>query len=380
MEEKIPRRGLIARLSMGISSLIAFPVLSKAHQLTSAAMAQNASQNPILNIKPLGFQWETADPFLFCVHHHDNFPKGNDKMGPATSLEGRHIGQDFILKDGWRMYHGETVPGFPYHPHRGFETITVVRKGVVDHADSMGAKGRYGDGDVQWMTAGKGVQHSEMFPLVNKERENPMELFQIWLNLPRKSKMVEPHFLMLWRDAIPHYMHNDAGGKLTEVEVLVGSIAGHNAPTPPPDSWANDKNNHVAIWNIRLEEGATFTLPKSEEGINRTLYIYQGDALSVAGKPIAAFYSVEVRPTEAIVLKNGAGEARVLVLQGRPINEPVVQHGPFVMNTREEIQQAFQDYQRTQFGGWPWDRRDPVHAASQGRFAHHADGRDEVKG
>ena len=162
--------------------------------------------------------------------------------------------------------------------------------------------------------------------------------------------------------------------------MLVGSIAGHNAPTPPPDSWANDKNNHVAIWNIRLEEGATFTLPKSEEGINRTLYIYQGDALSVAGKPIAVFYSAEVRPTEAIVLKNGAGEARVLVLQGRPINEPVVQHGPFVMNTREEIQQAFQDYQRTQFGGWPWDRRDPVHAASQGRFAHHADGREEVKG
>ncbi len=184
MEEKIPRRGLLTRLSMGISSLIAFPILSKADELTSTAMAQSASQNPIINIKPLGFQWETADPFLFCVHHDDNFPKGNDKMGPATSLEGRHIGQDFILKDGWRMYHGETVPGFPYHPHRGFETITVVRKGVVNHADSMGAKGRYGDGDVHWMTAGKGVQHSEMFPLVKRDRYNPMELFQIWLNLP----------------------------------------------------------------------------------------------------------------------------------------------------------------------------------------------------
>ncbi len=192
--------------------------------------------------------------------------------------------------------------------------------------------------------------------------------------------MVEPHFLMLWRDAIPHYMYTDAGEKLTEVEVLVGSIADHHAPTPPTDSWANDKNNHVAIWNIRLEEGAIFTLPKSEKGINRRLYRYQGDALTVAGKSITAFYSVEVRPNETIALNNGTGEARVLVLQGRPINEPIVQNGPFAMNTREEIHQAFQDYQRTQFGGWPSDKRDPVHTASQGRFADHADGREEVKG
>jgi redox-sensitive bicupin YhaK (pirin superfamily) len=144
--------------------------------------------NPILSTKPLGFQWETADPFLFCVHHEDNFPNGNEQMGPeAKYLNGRHMGDDFIIKDGFRMYHGKSVPGFPGHPHRGFETITVVRKGIVDHADSMGAAGRYGNGDVQWMTAGKGVQHSEMFPLVHADKENTMELFQIWLNLPKKQ-------------------------------------------------------------------------------------------------------------------------------------------------------------------------------------------------
>ena len=82
------------------------------------------------------------------------------------------MGDDFIIKDGFRMYHGKSVPGFPGHPHRGFETITVVRKGIVDHADSMGASGRYGNGDVQWMTAGKGVQHSEMFPLIHSDKEN----------------------------------------------------------------------------------------------------------------------------------------------------------------------------------------------------------------
>ncbi|MGY8952745.1 MAG: pirin family protein, partial [Flavobacteriales bacterium] len=166
-------------------------------------MSDSNNTNAIIKIRPLGFQWETLDPFLFCVHHEDKYPNGNSEMGPDASLSGRHIGQDFVIKDGWRMYHGSKVPGFPGHPHRGFETITVVREGLVDHADSMGASGRYGNGDVQWMTSGRGVQHSEMFPLMNLDKSNPMELFQIWLNLPSKSKMVDPHFKMLWAEEIP---------------------------------------------------------------------------------------------------------------------------------------------------------------------------------
>ncbi|MFN5786457.1 MAG: pirin family protein, partial [Flavobacteriia bacterium] len=177
------------------------------------------SKEKILRIKPLGFQWETADPFLFCVHHEDQFPAGNESMGPAPAfLQGRYLGQDFIIKDGFRMYHGREVPGFPGHPHRGFETITVVRTGLVDHADSTGAAGRYGNGDVQWMTAGKGVQHSEMFPLLNKEKENPLELFQIWLNLPQKNKMVEPHFKMLWNEEVPRFTDTDGAGYKTNIE------------------------------------------------------------------------------------------------------------------------------------------------------------------
>ena len=103
----------------------------------------------ISNIKPLGFTWQTNDPFLFCVHHLDHYPPGNNDFGPNAPLEGRNLGQDFTTKDGWRMYHGETVPGFPAHPHRGFETVTVVLDGFVDHSDSHGAAGRYGNGDVQ---------------------------------------------------------------------------------------------------------------------------------------------------------------------------------------------------------------------------------------
>ena len=99
---------------------------------------------------------------------------------------------DFAGTDGWRMYHGSTVPGFPQHPHRGFETVTFVRQGFIDHSDSLGATARFGRGDVQWLTAGKGIVHCEMFPLLDRDGPNPCELFQIWLNLPAADKMVEP--------------------------------------------------------------------------------------------------------------------------------------------------------------------------------------------
>src|SRR5262249_10311985 len=103
-------------------------------------------EDVVLEVDPLYFPWSTVDPFLFCAHHDDAYPVGNEKMGPAASLEGRDLGEDFNPKDGWRMYHGRVVPGFPQHPHRGFETVTVVRRGYVDHSDSLGATARYGQG------------------------------------------------------------------------------------------------------------------------------------------------------------------------------------------------------------------------------------------
>src|SRR5918994_778732 len=185
--------------------------------------------DPIINVAPLSGRWQTQDPFLFCVHHIDNFPAGNERLGPAASLAGRDIGQDFAGKDGWRMYHGDVVPGFPRHPHRGFETVTICRRGYIDHSDSLGATARFGRGDVQWMTAGGGVVHSEMFPLVEREEPNPLELFQIWLNLPRADKMVSPYFTMLWRDAIPRI---EDGG--TQIAVVAGRLGEGGGPPPPP--------------------------------------------------------------------------------------------------------------------------------------------------
>ena len=337
------------------------------------------TMSAVKQVFALGFPWQTLDPFLFCVYHKDDFPAGNGHSGPAVSLAGRNIGQDFNMIDGWNMYHGDTVPGFPAHPHRGFETITVVNEGLVDHADSLGAAGRYGGGDTQWMTAGKGVQHSEMFPLTKTDEPNPMVLFQIWLNLPAKNKMVEPHFGMLWSEDIPMVEVNDAQGRLTTLKAVAGVFQGHIPPAPPPQSWAADAGNDVAVWNIKMSAQGTFELPAAAAGLNRVLYFYRGDQASVDGQILTPKQGAQLQSDVAVTLTAGSEACEFLVLQGRPIGEPVVQHGPFVMNTDQEIHQAFADYRRTQFGGWPWADSDQVHKDTKGRFAKHADGRIERK-
>jgi len=333
----------------------------------------------IKDVFDLGFPWQTLDPFLFCVYHKDEYPNGNGAFGPAKSLAGRNIGQDFATVDGWNMYHGDTVPGFPAHPHRGFETITVVNKGMVDHADSLGAAGRYGGGDTQWMTAGKGVQHSEMFPLLKDDQENPLVLFQIWINLPGKNKMVEPHFGMLWGEDIPVIRVTDDNGLETTVKAVAGEFNEQMPPSPPPDSWASDADNNVAVWNIKVPAKGQFTLPAAAMGINRVLYFYVGDQATIEEKHVKPKQGVSLVSDIAATLTAGDLPCEFLLLQGKPINEPLVQYGPFVMNTEDEIQQAFADYRKDQFGGWPWDRNDPVHVDAKGRFAKHSDGRLEEK-
>jgi quercetin 2,3-dioxygenase len=327
-------------------------------------------------IRPLGFPWETSDPFLFCTYHKDIYPAGNEQMGPAALLADRQKGQDFEGKNGWRMYHGDVVPGFPQHPHRGFETVTLVRQGLVDHADSLGAAARYGQGDVQWLTAGRGILHAEMFPLLNRAGPNPLELFQIWLNLPRVSKMADPHFSMFWRDQVPRRLVRDDAGRTTEITVVAGRLGEIEPPAPPPQSWASRPESHVAIWAIRMEAEARWTLPAGEADVNRALFYYQGRSLRVGDVSVSPLHSIALPPEWEVPLQSVGGETELLLLQGRPINEPVAARGPFVMNSAEEIAQAYNDYRRTGFGGWPWDTEEPVHAL-EGRFARYADGRVE---
>lgn len=334
----------------------------------------------LLTIEPLGFPWKTQDPFLFCAYHRDEYPQGNAKMGlDFAQLKGRNPGQDFRLKDGWRMYHGSQTPGFPYHPHRGFETITINKEGVVDHADSLGATGRFMAGDVQWMTAGKGIQHSEMFPLIHDDKGNPLEIFQIWLNLPSASKMVEPHFKMLWKEDIPVVTHQDVTDKSTTIQVIAGQLDNTQAIDCTPDSWAAKPENSVGIYTVKMEAGATWTLPKVSTEANRSIFFYKGDFITVEKQKIAANHLINALAGEDITLSNGPSEAYFLILEGNPINEPVVQHGPFVMNTPEEINATMREYSRTQFGGWPWAERELVHPKHKGRFALHSNGKEELK-
>ena len=340
----------------------------------------------VLSTQPLGFPWPTTDPFLFCAYHDDAYPQSNGDMAVDEALlAGRQLGSDFSRKDGWSMYHGNPVPGFPGHPHRGFETVTVVRKGRIDHSDSLGATARFGDGDVQWLTAGKGIVHSEMFPLLDATAPNPLELLQIWLNLPARNKMVAPHFTMFWAEDIPRFTATDAEGRTTHVASVAGRIGpvqgapGEGGPlAPPPDSWAAQPDADLAIWTIRMAPGARWTLPAaSGAGTRRSLYFFKGQSVTIADQRVAGHAVVEVRADAEVELVNGDTESEFLVLQGRPIGEPVAQYGPFVMNTQAEIAQTMQDYRRTQFGGWPWPDDAPVHGRDPARFAKHPDGREE---
>ena len=334
----------------------------------------------ILSAKPLAFPWEGVDPFLFCAYHDDRYPAGNERMGPAASLAGRNIGQDFEGKDGWRMYHGEVVPGFPRHPHRGFETVTIMRRGFTDHSDSLGASARFGPGDVQWITTGKGIVHSEMFPLLDKGGPNPVELFQIWLNLPSADKMTDPYFAMLWNEQVPRLVVQDEAGLATEITIVAGSVGETRAPAPPPRSWAARPDADVAIWTVKLAPNARWTMPAAKAGSTRTLYLFRGEGVTLGGRAVPNRTMLQLRPDSAVELQNGAGESEFLLLQGQPIREPVVQYGPFVMNSRVEIQQAFHDYQRTEFGGWPWPADDHVLPRDAGRHARYIDGRIEEAG
>lgn len=332
-----------------------------------------APLDPILARQPLGMHWPTLDPFLFCAHHDDHYPAGDGQLGLARSaLGGRALGSDFSRQDGFSMYHGQHVPGFPVHPHRGFETVTLVRQGLIDHSDSLGAAARFGGGDVQWITTGAGLQHSEMFPMLRADAPNRIELFQVWLNLPARSKMAPAHFTMFWREHIPQLQHHD--GAHTLVRAIAGALPGAGAPlAPPPQSWASAPDADVAIWTLQLEPGARWQLPRAAGAkTQRMLYFFIGDALQIGTQTITEHAALQLDTQHDLLLHNsGSAPVECLLLQGRPIAEPVAQYGPFVMNAPHEVQQAISDYRASGFGGWPWPEAGPVHGGAPRRFARH---------
>jgi hypothetical protein len=225
------------------------------------------------------------------------------------------------------------LAGFPSHPHRGFETVTYMLDGHMQHKDSGGNTGDLGPGDVQWMSAARGLIHSEM----PQQTEGRMRGFQLWLNLPAKEKMRPPAYRDIPAGQIPS-VALDQG----VVKVIAGEFGGtrgavHGGSTDPH------------YWDVRLEPGAAFAaaLPASH---NAFLYAYEGEAFVGADKKPLPHRAAGLLSTgDRLSIVAGDAGARVLVLAGKPIGEPVVQYGPFVMNTREEIEQAIADYQAGEF-------------------------------
>jgi redox-sensitive bicupin YhaK (pirin superfamily) len=212
-----------------------------------------------------------------------------------------------------------------------------------------------------------------MFPLLDRSGPNTLELFQIWLNLPGKNKLARPYFTMFWDKDIPRRTYPGV-----EITVIAGALEGAAALAPPPDSWAASDEADVAIWSIAMEAGATWVVPAARDSrSNRALHVFAGKGIKVGDRTIDGPSMIRVQPDRPVPLEAVNGPVEILLLQGRPIGEPVAQYGPFVMNTRAELEQAFDDYRRTQFGGWPWPENAPVHDRDAGRFARHADGRVE---
>jgi quercetin 2,3-dioxygenase len=227
------------------------------------------------------------------------------------------------------------IAGFPDHPHRGFETVTYMLDGRMRHKDNHGNQGVLVPGSVQWMTAGRGIVHSEM----PEQTEGKMRGFQLWLNLPARDKMTEPSYQEFGPDKLPVVQREGVN-----VKVIAGHLDGTVGPVRQP---ATDPT----YLDICIDAGVGFTLP-IPAGHAAFIYVYEGSASVGAGREAATINAQELAVLgdgSEVRLEGRAAQSRAILVAGRPLREPVARYGPFVMNTREEIMQAFSDYQAGKF-------------------------------
>jgi redox-sensitive bicupin YhaK (pirin superfamily) len=236
----------------------------------------------------------------------------------------------FLLLDEFRSDDpNDYIAGFPDHPHRGFETVTYMLAGRMRHGDNQGNTGLLGPGSVQWMTAGRGIVHSEL----PEQEEGLMWGFQLWVNLPARDKMTAPRYQDIPAEGIPEV--ELAPG--VRARVIAGSLGGVTGPV-------SGVATEPVYYDVQLAPGASYELPLPEAH-NAFAYVYQGTAvLGGAGKEIQRGELAMLSHGAALPVKAGADGARLIAVAGRPLKEPVARYGPFVMNTQEEIHQAFADY------------------------------------
>jgi redox-sensitive bicupin YhaK (pirin superfamily) len=228
--------------------------------------------------------------------------------------------------------------GVGQHPHRGFETVTIVYEGEVEHRDSTGNGGVIGRGDVQWMTAGSGILHEEFHSTGYAQRGGPFEMVQLWVNLPRKDKMTAPGYQGITDAQIPAVALPDGAGTL---RVIAGDYHGHAGPART--------FSPINVWDVRVGAGKAVQLPQAH-GWTTLVVVLAGTAL-VNGDTVLREKPVATLSTEGTgVTLEANSDAKVLLLAGEPIDEPVVGYGPFVMNSQQEIIQAIADFNGGKFG------------------------------
>ena len=225
------------------------------------------------------------------------------------------------------------IAGFPSHPHRGFETVTYMLAGRMRHKDNGGNEGILGPGSVQWMTAGRGIVHSEM----PEQDSGLMQGFQLWVNLPAKDKMTAPRYQDIAATQVPQA---DLGGGVT-ARVLAGGVAGVKGPVDPGAT-------QPIFLDLAMPAGAAASIPLPA-GHNAFVYVYEGAAsVGDPAQPLAKGHIGVLSPGESVTLGSDAG-ARLILVAGKPLREPVAKHGPFVMNTQAELIQAFEDFRAGRF-------------------------------
>jgi redox-sensitive bicupin YhaK (pirin superfamily) len=249
---------------------------------------------------------DQIDPFLFLNHHGPQVYPPNNRGLP-----------------------------FGPHPHRGFETVTFILEGSLMHKDTGGHESVIEAGGVQWMTAGRGLEHAELSPDEFKQNGGPLEILQLWVNLPSRLKMTEPRYVGLQRDAIPSILHDGV-----TVHLISGTFDGHTGPI--------ESLTDVTMMTIDMPAGTRISLPVAPMR-NVFLYVVRGE-IRVREEDVKAMYLVEMNDDGDVVDIEALRDSVLLFGHARPYGEPVIAYGPFVMNTREEIEQALRDYEDGKFG------------------------------
>ncbi len=336
------------------------------------------AKGAVLKYVDFDIHWDTEDPFIFVSHHRDNYPKGNSQQAPPYDMIAwRDLGHDYKKHNGFRMYKGKVVPGFPMHAHWGYETFTLAEEGYVDTFDSEGNQSRFGFGDAQWVTASSKYQHNEMYPLVFQDRPNPNNITQIMINLPLEMKGSLNRVHMLWSDSIKTRRFTDGSGKNTEVILYAGTYENMTVEVPNPDSWTADPGNGVKILQIKMEEGAEYVLKADSPEINRNLYFVSGSHADVNGFAADAGYRMKLTSDADVIIRNGDVPSKFWLLDGKPIKQKMSSFGPVVLENDKAVRAAMNNIREQEFEIWPWNVIDKVQAIEAPRFIRYADGREE---